>query len=75
MRRRTLDITCKRCGKKIFEYIKFGDGNLINCYKKRIVEDNSKNKNHEVMCTCGNVVGRDLSTRIKIDQTSVKINK
>ncbi len=70
MRRRNLDIKCKICEKKILEYIKYGDGNLINCYKKRIVEDNSEKENKKVMCTCGNVIGKDRPTRIKMNQNS-----
>ncbi len=70
MRRRTLDIRCKECGKRIFKYIKYGDGNLINCHKKRIIEDDSVKENKEVKCSCGNLIGIDRSTRIKMKQNS-----
>ncbi len=74
MRRRNYDIKCGECGRHLLEYIKYGDGNLVNCYKKRIVEDHTVTEGKEVKCPCGNVIGIDRSSRIKMKQHSFTID-
>ncbi|MEA1994357.1 MAG: hypothetical protein U9N35_08230 [Euryarchaeota archaeon] len=64
MRRRTLEIKCSECGRVTFRYVKYGDGNLIRCYKKRIMEDYSVKENGKVKCPCGNIIGIERPTRI-----------
>ncbi|MFW6083427.1 MAG: hypothetical protein ACOC7O_02185 [Thermoplasmatota archaeon] len=73
MRRRTYEIKCSECGRHLLKYIKYGDGNLVNCYKKRIMEDHIVKEGKEVKCTCGNVIGIDRSSRIKMKQHSFTI--
>jgi len=73
MRRRTLSIQCTECGTEVFSYVKFGKGHLIRCWKQRILTDNSKTKEGNVLCSCGNVVGVDEGFYIKIRQHQVNI--
>ncbi len=73
MRRRNLDICCNKCGKLIFKYVKYGDGNLVKCHKDRILEDDSEKDGREVKCTCGNVVGKDRSHIIKMKGHAVNL--
>lgn len=73
MRRRTYDIRCSECGKLIFKYIKYGDGNLVKCHKDRILEDHSEKKANEVKCSCGNVIGKERPHLIKMKSHAVDL--
>lgn len=73
MRRRTLDIRCSECGKLIFKYVKYGDGNLVKCHKDRILKDHSEKENRDVKCTCGNVIGKDRPHIIKMKGHAVTV--
>ncbi len=73
MRRRTYDIKCTECGRLLFKYVKYGDGNLVNCHKERILEDHSVVEGKEVRCECGNVVGINRSHRIKMKQHAISL--
>ncbi len=73
MRRRTYEIKCNECGRHLLKYIKYGDGNLVNCHKKRIIEDHTEKDGKDVKCPCGNVIGIDRSTRIKMKKHSYTI--
>ncbi len=64
--RKTLDVKCSRCGKKIFRYLKIGEGELRHCWKNRIVRDHSIRDGKRVFCSCGNLVGVEERNRIII---------
>ncbi len=70
MRRKTYDIVCSRCGKKVFRYIKFGKGKILHCWKNRIFEDNTIIDNNIVKCNCGNVIGVEKTKMIEMKQHS-----
>jgi len=73
MRRRNLEIKCSECGKLIFNYVKYGDGNLVKCHKDRIIEDHSEKDGKKVKCSCGNVIGRDRPHMIKMKGHAVDL--
>ncbi|MFP4050941.1 MAG: hypothetical protein ACLFVB_04290 [Thermoplasmata archaeon] len=73
MRRRTYEIKCSECGRHLLKCIKYGDGDLVNCYKKRIMEDNTVKEGKQIKCICGNMIGIDRSSRIKMKQHSFTI--
>ncbi|MFW6141236.1 MAG: hypothetical protein ACOC53_01595 [Candidatus Saliniplasma sp.] len=70
MRRKTYNIRCSECRKLIFNYVKYGDGNLINCHKNRILDDNSVKEGKDVRCDCGKLVGIDIGDRFKMKPRS-----
>lgn len=76
-----LTIKCARCGKKVFKYLKIGQGKVLRCYRSRIKKDYSKSKNNKIKCyKCDNVIGIDEENYIKMNQkeftyTGTKINK
>ncbi len=65
-----ITIKCVRCGKKLFKYIKVGEGRVLRLYKNRIVKDFSKREGDVVKCECGNIIGRDEGRWIKMRQSS-----
>ncbi len=73
MRRKNYDVRCIECGELLLRYVKYGKGNLVNCYKDRIIEDNSVKKDGDVRCECGNVIGIDRPHRIKMKSHAVDL--
>jgi hypothetical protein len=73
MRRKTYNIICNNCGKRVFRYVKFGKGRIIHCWKNRILEDNSINENKKVKCVCGNLIGVEKKKRIEMKQHSFTV--
>jgi len=65
-----ITIKCAKCGKKLFRYIKVGEGRVLRLYKSRIVKDFSKRKGDIVKCECGNIIGKDEGRWIKLRQSS-----
>lgn len=76
-----LIIKCARCGKKVFKYNKIGKGKVLRCYYSRIKNDYSLKEDSKVKCCkCGNVIGLDDGSYIKMSQkeftyTGTKLNK
>lgn len=70
MRRKTYDISCNQCGRKVFRYIKFGKGKIIHCWKNRIIEDESIHDKKLVKCSCGNIIGIEKKKMIDMKQHS-----
>lgn len=46
---KSVDIFCKQCNTKLYQYRKGGKGALVNCFKERITKDFT-----EQACTCPN---------------------
>ena len=65
-----ITIKCAKCGKKLFRYIKVGEGRVLRLYKSRIVKDLSKRDGDIVKCECGNIIGKDEGRWIKLRQSS-----
>lgn len=61
-----LTIKCTKCKQKVFKYVKIGKGKLWHCWKERIVEDNSFQKENKIFCKCGNLIGIDEKKWIKL---------
>lgn len=76
-----LIIKCARCGKKVFKYNKIGKGKVLRCYYSRIKNDYSLKEDSKVKCCkCGNTIGLDDGSYIKMSQkeftyTGTKLNK
>ena len=73
MRRKILTIECKNCGKEIIRYVKIGKGNLIRCWKNRIISKNYSLKDKKVICFCNEIIGIDEGLWIKLKKHHVRI--
>ncbi|MBS3778045.1 MAG: hypothetical protein KGY50_01985 [Candidatus Thermoplasmatota archaeon] len=73
MRRKTLSIQCNQCGKEIYSYVKIGKGRVWHCWKKRILKDNSTKNGKKILCSCGNLIGKDDRVWIKLKQHNIHI--
>jgi hypothetical protein len=67
-------IKCSNCKRKIFRYIKIGEGRIWHCWKDRIVEDLSIHDGVNIKCKCGKLIGIDEVKWIKLKQHSVQIS-
>ena len=65
-----MTIKCSKCKNTIFKYIKLGRGKVLRCWKDRIIEDNSITNGDYVKCSCGNIIGIDKVTHVKMKQKS-----
>jgi hypothetical protein len=63
-------IKCAKCRAKVFKYLKVGEGQILHCWKERVVEDNSVRDGSTVKCQCGNLIGLDEGRWIKMKQRS-----
>ena len=63
-------IRCSKCRKVIFKYHKVGKGRILRCYKERIKADYSLRKGDRIMCECGNLIGVDEGTLIRMRQSA-----
>jgi hypothetical protein len=62
-----LTIKCAACKNKLWKYEKFGKGAVLRCYKSRIDRFfNYHQEGEKIICTCGNVIGIDKGTHIKM---------
>ena len=62
-----LIIKCAACKKKLWRYDKIGKGELLRCHKDRIMVMYQKiRKAYKVRCECGNNVGIDKGSHIKM---------
>ncbi len=66
-RSRIIIIRCDKCKSKIFRYQKIGRGHILRCYKKQILEDHSVHEGKIVKCSCGNKIGVDKGSFIKMN--------
>lgn len=66
-------IKCSKCNKKLFKYLKMGKGQLLRCWKDRIIEDMSVNDEKNVKCICGDLIGKDEVNYIKFNKKSIII--
>jgi len=64
---RIIIIRCDKCKQKIFHYQKIGRGHILRCYKKRILEDYAVHEGNKVFCHCGNKIGVDKGSFIKMN--------
>ena len=65
-----LVIKCQKCRRKIFRYVKVGNGRVWRCWKDRITEDLSIHEGGDIKCVCGNHIGFDEETSIRLRQHS-----
>ncbi|MCF7792538.1 MAG: hypothetical protein K9N09_01270 [Candidatus Cloacimonetes bacterium] len=65
-----LTLKCAKCKSKLFKYYKVGTGKVLRCYFARISKDRSIRKNDQVLCECGNVIGKLESNCIRMKQNS-----
>ena len=63
-------IRCARCKSKVFKYVKVGKGRILHCWRDRIAEDYSVRDGNEVKCRCGNLIGIDERTWVKMKRHS-----
>lgn len=62
-----LTIRCAACKKKLWKYDKIGKGEVLRCHKQRIEKEYGyKNDNNKVVCDCGNEIGIDKGSFIKM---------
>ncbi|MBS3741379.1 MAG: hypothetical protein KGY75_02925 [Candidatus Cloacimonetes bacterium] len=65
---RIIDVKCPGCKNKIFKYKKVGKGNLLRCWKNKIITDNSIREGDKIKCTCGKTIGIDKGKYIKMER-------
>ena len=66
-----LTIKCARCKSKLFKYHKIGSGQVLKCHKSRIKRVYQLEKDEQMYCcACGNVIGKDEETYIKMIQAA-----
>ena len=62
-----LIIKCAACKNKLWKYEKFGKGEVLRCYKKRIIKIYSvETEGEKIKCLCGNKIGIDKGGFIKM---------
>ena len=61
-----LTVKCVKCKQKIFRYHKVGKGQLLRCWKSRILKDNSVREGDEVKCPCGNLIGIEDDRKVNM---------
>ncbi len=62
-----LTIKCAACKRKLWKYDKIGQGQVLRCYKDRIVRQyESTQVDGEVLCLCGKRIGVDEGDYIKM---------
>jgi len=65
-----ITIKCAKCKRKVFRYVKVGEGQVLHCWRGRIAKDWSLRDGNEVKCQCGNLIGIDEGKWIKMKQHS-----
>jgi hypothetical protein len=68
-------IKCSRCKGKLLKYIKIGSGQVIRCWKDRIIEDHCVYDKKNVVCTCGQIIGIDNGPYIKMKKNTFYTQK
>lgn len=63
-----LIIKCAKCKTKLFKYQKIGKGKVLKFHKSRIHKTyNMEFKDDGVRCPCGNLIGVDENSYIKMN--------
>lgn len=66
-----LIIKCSACRKKLWRYRKLGRGEVLRCHRDRIEKVWFKDEHDgKVWCRCGNAVGIDKGTFIKMNKNA-----
>ena len=65
-----ITIKCVKCKTKIISYMKIGKGKLLRCYKKRIKKYYLPPKDNNLICECGNILGKDFGRYYKMNQST-----
>ncbi|MBN2619621.1 hypothetical protein JXB22_00920 [candidate division WOR-3 bacterium] len=68
-----LTLRCARCRQKLFKYLKVGKGRVLRCYKQRMSHDHTVHDGRVVRCQCGNAIGQDVGTWIKLERNAFTI--
>jgi len=62
-----LTLKCAACKQKLWKYDKIGRGQVLRCHKSRIARIYGfKTRGDKLTCSCGNVVGIDKGSFIKM---------
>jgi hypothetical protein len=62
-----LTIRCAGCKRKLWKYEKFGKGEVLRCYKNRIVvQYEFQHIGDKITCLCGKEIGIDKGSHIKM---------
>lgn len=62
-----LTIKCAACKRKLWKYEKYGKGEVLRCYKSRIVREYKYQRfDDKILCTCGVEIGIDKGSYIKM---------
>ena len=62
-----LTIKCAACRKKLWQYDKIGQGEVLRCHKDRIKKMiNHELKGHKIYCPCGREIGIDKGSFYKM---------
>lgn len=62
-----LTIKCASCKTKIWKYDKIGKGKVLRCHKSKITRKyNFLLEGNKVTCECGNIIGIDKGSYIKM---------
>lgn len=69
-----LTIRCSHRRKKLILYYKIGEGRLIRCWKNHIKENHTSQNNFLIKCECGQIIGKDEGTAIKLRLSSILIS-
>lgn len=66
-----LTVKCSKCRKKLWKYYKIGPGEVLRCHKERIQKVwTMVERDGKVWCTCGNPVGIDKGSFIKMNKNA-----
>ena len=65
-----LVIKCAGCKNKLWKYDKIGKGEVLRCYKRRIIKFYTKPNKEEnkIKCSCGMEIGIDKGSLIKMNR-------
>ncbi|XPV75919.1 MAG: hypothetical protein ACNI27_14970 [Desulfovibrio sp.] len=70
-----LVIKCARCRKKLWKYFKIGSGEVLRCHKERIKKEfipiEKMQKEHKLICPCGNIIALDKGKHFSMVKKSV----
>lgn len=62
-----LTIKCAACKRKLWKYEKIGKGEVLRCYKSRIVREYEYRRNGDkILCVCGAEIGIDKGQHFKM---------
>ncbi len=66
-----LTIKCSGCKRKLWKYHKIGKGEVLRCYKSRMIKEYEYERaEHKIKCLCGKDIGIDKGRHIKMVRKS-----